>query len=208
MVEEIEDLVLSDRQMKLVFIARVIGVPETTVWKVLHDDLGIKKMSACWIPRLHTSEQKKFDSFTSFFSRIVTRAETWVYHLNPLTKQESMHGFTKVRFLPTQSSVRTIMETIFWDEEGIMLIEYLVKGTTINGEVHLKTIQSLKKALMLKQPSSCPKKNLLLHYNCKAVIQECGFTKLRHPSYGLCDYFLFKNVEKTFGAENLQPIMG
>jgi hypothetical protein len=79
MVEEIEDLVLSDRQMKLVFIARVIGVPETTVWKVLHDDLGIKKMSACWIPRLHTSEQKKFDSFTSFFSRIVTRIDAWVH---------------------------------------------------------------------------------------------------------------------------------
>jgi hypothetical protein len=44
--------------MKLVFIARVIGVLETTVWKVLHDYLGMKKMSACWIPRLLTREQK------------------------------------------------------------------------------------------------------------------------------------------------------
>jgi hypothetical protein len=44
--------------MNLAFIARVIGVLETTVWKVLYDDLGMKKMSACWIPKLLTPEQK------------------------------------------------------------------------------------------------------------------------------------------------------
>jgi hypothetical protein len=45
-----EDLVLSDGRMKLVFITRKTGVSEPTVWKVLHDDLGMKKVFARWIP--------------------------------------------------------------------------------------------------------------------------------------------------------------
>jgi histone-lysine N-methyltransferase SETMAR len=95
------------------------------------------------------------------------------------------------------------------DEEGILRIEYMVKGTTINGEVYLKSIQSLKEALKLKRPSSWRQKNLLLpDNNCKvhkacniqAVIRECGFTELRHPPYGLdlapCEFFLFKKLLK------------
>jgi hypothetical protein len=57
--------------MKLVFIARVIGVLETTVWKVLHDDLGMKGMldSKASYARAKTCQEKhfpkRFDSFTS-----------------------------------------------------------------------------------------------------------------------------------------------
>jgi hypothetical protein len=58
MVKKIEDLVLSDGRMKLVFITRKTGVSEPTVWKVLHDDLGMKKVFARWIPSLLTPEQK------------------------------------------------------------------------------------------------------------------------------------------------------
>jgi hypothetical protein len=42
----------------LAFIAMETRVSETTVWKGLHDDLGMKKVSARWMPRLLTSEQK------------------------------------------------------------------------------------------------------------------------------------------------------
>jgi histone-lysine N-methyltransferase SETMAR len=118
-------LVLSDRQIKLIFIARVIGILETTVWKVLHDDLGMKKMSACWIPRLLTREPKivrkeisqkdliALQADDSFFLQIVAGGESLVYHWNPLTKQESTHWLIKVRLLPTESWDGTIMATIF-----------------------------------------------------------------------------------------------
>jgi histone-lysine N-methyltransferase SETMAR len=105
------------------------------------------------------------------------------------------------------TSPKKIQNTIFLDEEGILRIEYMVKGTTINGKVYLK----LKEALKLKRPSSWRQKNLLLpDNNCKvhkacniqAVIRECGFTELRHPSYGLdlapCEFFLFKKLLKKF----------
>jgi hypothetical protein len=79
----------------------------------------------------------------------------------------------------------------------------MVKGTTINGEVYLKTILRLKEALKLKRPSSWRQKNLLLSENCKvhkacniqAVIQECGLTELRHL------LFVQKTKKKTRGPK-------
>jgi histone-lysine N-methyltransferase SETMAR len=70
----------------------------------------------------------------------------------------------------------------------------------------------------LKRPSLWRQKNLILSENCKvykacnieAVIQECGLTELRHPSYSPdlapCDFFLFKKLKKKLGAQNLPPI--
>jgi hypothetical protein len=52
---------------------------------------------------------------------------TGVYHWNPPTKEESMQWVHKVRLPPkkakTQSSGGKRMATIFWAEEGILLIE-------------------------------------------------------------------------------------
>jgi hypothetical protein len=79
-------LVLSDGRMKLVFITRKTRVSEPTVWKVLHDDLGMKKVFARWIPSLLTPKQKHLialqasDSF--FFAG--------VYHWDSPIKQGSM----------------------------------------------------------------------------------------------------------------------
>lgn len=46
------------------------------------------------------------------------------------------------------------MATIFWDCEGILLIEYTAKGTMINVDVYGTTTEYLKKALKAKLPNS------------------------------------------------------
>jgi hypothetical protein len=71
------------------------------------------------------------------------------------------------------ASPKKNQNTIFLDEEGILRIEYMVKGTTINGEVYLNSIQILKEALKLKRPLSWRQKNLLLSDNCK-VHKACN----------------------------------
>ena len=69
---------------------------------ILHDDLHMSKVSARWVPRLLTPNQKeqKADSCkvlidleskdTRFFDRIVTMDETWIYHFDPEIKSSSM----------------------------------------------------------------------------------------------------------------------
>lgn len=82
---------LIDRRVKVSVIAREIGISETSVFKILHEDLGMSKVSARWIPKLLSPEQKlcrrqiSEENLTAlfqdedFFYRIETVDETWVH---------------------------------------------------------------------------------------------------------------------------------
>ena len=223
-VGKVENLVLKDRRVKISVIANEVCISEASVLKILHDDLGMKKVSARWIPRLLTPEQKLYRKEVSrenlaelewdkiFLSRIITGDETWVHHWNPPTKQESMQwvhkGSPPPKKAKTQFSGKKLMATVFWDAKGVLLIEYMPRGSTINGEAYGNTIKNLKTALEEKRPHSYPQKNLLLHDNCRVhkankvqqIINDCGFIELRHPPYSPdlapSDFFLFKNLKK------------
>jgi histone-lysine N-methyltransferase SETMAR len=64
--------------------------------------------------------------------------ETWLYHYDPETKQQSMkrwHSKTPCpKIFQVQKSAGKVLASIFWDQDGILLIDYLPKGQTINAE--------------------------------------------------------------------------
>lgn len=45
--------------MQVSVITKELPLRETSVCKILYDDLGMKKVSSRWIPRLFTLEQKQ-----------------------------------------------------------------------------------------------------------------------------------------------------
>jgi hypothetical protein len=53
-----EDLVLIDRRGKLSIIVRQIGTSETSVFKILYENLGMSKVLVRWIPELVSPDQK------------------------------------------------------------------------------------------------------------------------------------------------------
>jgi hypothetical protein len=74
--------------------------------------------------------------------------------------------------------------------EGILLIEYMKKGSTITGEVYKETIRMLKTAIQQKKLHNCDQKMMLLRENCRvrkscqvSSIDECGFPEMEHPPY-------------------------
>jgi len=71
-------------------------------------------------------------------ARLVTMDETWLYHYDPETKQQSMEGGLASHPAPkkfrVQKSVGKVLAPIFWDQDSILLIDYLPKGQTINAE--------------------------------------------------------------------------
>ncbi|RZB41555.1 HTH Tnp Tc3 2 domain containing protein, partial [Asbolus verrucosus] len=99
--KKIEDLVLEERRIKISFIASELKISVGSVWNILHNVLGMNKVSARWVPRLLTPEQKlkrheicqqnllALEEDPDLFSRIVTGDETWVHHWEPETKMES-----------------------------------------------------------------------------------------------------------------------
>ena len=94
-------MVLADRRLKVREIVEAIGILHGLVISILKDHLGMKNLSARWVPRLLTIHYKR-NRVTSieclvlfnrnkdeFLRRFVTLNETWIHHNTPDSKQQS-----------------------------------------------------------------------------------------------------------------------
>jgi len=102
-------------------------------------------------------------------SHIVTGDETWVSHITPESKQKSLHwkhtGSPKRKKFKQTFSIRKIMCTVFWDRQGVLLVEFLPQGTTINSAVYCETLKKLRRAIQNKRRGMLSATILLLHDN-------------------------------------------
>ena len=58
MIDKIHDIVLNDRWFKVREISETVKFSVGYVWHILHECLGMRKLSARWIPRLLTVDHK------------------------------------------------------------------------------------------------------------------------------------------------------
>lgn len=224
-VENCKSLILEDARLKKRQLSALLGVSETTVFRILHEYLGMSKVSARWVPRMLSPFQMRVRAEASqqflalcgdepdlIISRLVTGDETWVHHYDPESKQESMQWHIKGSSPPKKFKVTPsagkIMATIFWDCEGILLIDYLKKGSTITGEYYASLLHRLRDSIKIKRRGKLTRGVLLLHDNApvhksrhaRAAVADCSFEEIEHPPYSPdlapSDYFLFSNLKK------------
>ena len=151
MVNKIHDIVLADCWMKIREIAASVNISTKCIENILHDKLGMRKLSARWVLRLLTFNQKQNRMVTSkqclamfkrnpseFLWHYVTVDETWLHHYTLEMKVQSAQwvfpgkrGPKKARTIPSPGRV---MAEIFWDSQAIIFIHYLEKGRTITGQ--------------------------------------------------------------------------
>ena len=148
-----------------------------------------------------------------FLSRLVTMDETWLYHYDLETKQQSVEWRHNGSPHPTkfwvQKSTGKVLTSIFWDQDGILLIDYHPKGQTINVEYYLSLLVQLKDILKEKWCRKVTKGVLFLHNSPLAhwalatqkKLAYLGFPCHDHPPYSLdlapSDYHLFPGLKKT-----------
>ena len=78
-------------------------------------------------------------------ARLVTMEETWLYsyHYDPETKQQSVEwrhsGSPSPQKFRVQKLDGKVLAWIFWDEDDVLLFDYLPKGQTINAECNWRT---------------------------------------------------------------------
>ena len=102
-MEIVHNLVICDRRRDLRSIASEVGLSFGAVQTILTDILGMPKVSARWVPRIMTDEQKRprldisryllsryEDDPGDFIDRVVTQDETWVHHFDQESKMQSM----------------------------------------------------------------------------------------------------------------------
>jgi len=104
----------------------------------------------------------------------------------------------------TVPSAAKVMGTVFWDAEGLILVEFLEPGQTITAACYVQTLHKLRRALGDKHLGQ---NIIILHDNVRPhtarltseAIAKMGWEVLPHPSYSPdlapSDYHLFGFVK-------------
>ena len=141
MCKKVRDLVYSDRRIQVEEIAQALGTSHGSVSTILHDRLGMCKLTALWVPKSLSNEQmatrasvcsallKHFRSKDDFLLRLVTVDEIWVHYYEPENKAQSRQwvgpGSPRPKKFKTQPSAGKVMATVFWDAKGIIMLDFL-----------------------------------------------------------------------------------
>ena len=147
-------------------IAQALGISHVTVSTILHDRLGMRKLTARWVPKSLSDEQmatrasvrsallKRFRSKDDFLLRLVTVDETWVRYYEPENKAQSRQwvgpGCPRPKKFKTQPSAGKMMATVFWYAKGVIMFDFLPKST-ITGVYYANLLDQLRTAIRDKR---------------------------------------------------------
>ena len=105
------------------------------------------------------------------------------------------------------------MTSVFWDAQGVLLLDYLPKGHTITGEYYSDLLKRLRESIKKKRPGMITK-GVLFHQDnapahssmlAMATIRDCGFQLVPHPPYSPdlapSDFHLFPNLKKDLAGQ-------
>ena len=233
MVNKVHDIVMTDRRVTERYIASTVGISQERVHSILTEDLEMRKLSARWVPRLLTIDQKHTrrtlsrtnlnvyeENSANFLKRFVTMDETWVHHFTPETKQQSKQwkysGSPPPKKAKTVPSAGKVMASVFWDADGILLIDYLQNGQMINGTYYASLLMQLREKIKLKRHGKLTK-GVLFHRDnapvhksviAMAAIHDCGFKLIEHPPYSPdlapSEFHLFPKLKIAISGTHFQ----
>ena len=174
MCNKVQDLVYSDRRIKVEEIANALHISHGSVSTMLHDRLGMHKLTARWVPKSLSDEQmatrasvysallKRFRSKEDdFLSHLVTVDETWVHYYEPENKAQRCQsvgpGSPRPKKFKTQPSAGKVMATVFWDAQGVIMLDFLAKKSTITVVYYANLLDQLRAVIREKRQGNSPK---------------------------------------------------
>ena len=155
--ERVQELLEEDRRITCDEIATEIGISHGSVYKILTDNLGKRKVTARWVPHRLT-EDKKLSRYRiavqlrrryhkegdSFIQRIVAIDETWIRSYEPELKRQSSEwrhpdSPRPQKFRREQSKVKQMMIFAYY-HIGIILADAVPVGQTVNWDYYVDFI--------------------------------------------------------------------
>ena len=220
--EAVDCMIRSNGGVKQSVIANEVGISRERVHHIVTHLLGYRKVSAQWVPRQLTLEiktqrkemcihlLKRYNKEgEAFLEKVVTRDESWVHHFDQESKVQSMEYRHKTSPSPRKfkviASARKVLLTIFWDMKGVVHMEFLKQGHTVNSEKYISTLRTLKARLRRVRSG---RNSILQHDNghphtsrqTQNALAQLKLPALPHPAYSpnlaLSDYFLFLQLKK------------
>ena len=120
-------------------------------------------MNICIFEKLaHVGYQDSFPLFTGteelkerfdregqeFLDRIITCDKTWVHHFTPESKRASKQWKHADSLPPKKfraiASAGKEMASVFWDKRGVIHVDFLPRGVTINSEYYRRVLSDVR----------------------------------------------------------------
>ncbi|KAJ4446902.1 hypothetical protein ANN_13603 [Periplaneta americana] len=141
----------------------------------------------------------------------------WVSHNTPETKRQSRQWHhpsspKKPRIFKQTLSTQKVMATVFWDHKGVLLLDFMPKGTTINANRYCETLRKLWRAIQNKRRGMLSRGVVLLHDNARPhtatstreLLDQFGWEIFDHPPYSPdlapSDFHLFTKLKDFLGC--------
>ncbi|UYV75172.1 hypothetical protein LAZ67_12002744 [Cordylochernes scorpioides] len=150
----------------------------------------------------------------------LTGDDTWVHY----TTRETKEQFKQWKHTPSPKplkfkqtlSAEKLMATVFWDRKGLLLCDFMRRGTIINSVRYCETLKQLRRASQNKRRGMLTKGVRFHHDNARphtarqttALIEEFGWELVSHPPYSPDvapnDFHLFLELKKNLGGTQFQ----
>jgi len=187
----------------------------------------MQKLSTKWVPKcLNAGKNVKgaihLSNCWNFFSviRMISCRDWWPWtkpgYITMTRRQSNNQWSGSIAAHPApknsecKKSAGKVLALICWDQNGILLIDYLPKGQTINSEFYSSLLVQVEDILKEKCHRKLPKGVLFLHDNAPAnwalatqkKLAYLGFHCLDHPPYSPdlapSDCHLFPGLKKQW----------
>ena len=221
-----------DRGLTISEIAEGLGVSYGTIFNILHDDLGLEKLSARRVPKLLTEEQKQERMKTSMafikmvrmkglpvLDKIVTMDESSVSFHTPATKKQLKEWTKKGQPGPIKAKVHASrtsqMVLAFFDNKGPIYTNYVPRGTKVNA-IYIQGAPGRYQKAFKRKRLEMAAGEWFFHWDnapvhTAAMVKEWiavhGIQMIQHPPYSLdlapADFFLFPKVKEQLGGITL-----
>jgi len=232
-IDQVRTLLMQDRRITIRELADEAGVSIGSVHSIVTEDLGLRRISAKFVPKLLTIEQKQLrleiaqdmletvNSDPNFFNTVITGDETWVYGYDPETKFQSSQWKHPTSPRPKKArKVRSnvkVMLTVFFDSSGVVHHEYAPHGTTITKEYYQEVLRRLRDAVRRKRPDLWAAVNWQLHHDnapahsshlIQSFLAKHNTPVLRQapysPDMAPCDFWLFPKLKMPLKGTRFQ----
>ncbi len=147
-------------------IAAEVEISTGSIHKLLHNDMDLSKKAPKFVLRILTEEQKKTrvrmckENLKScedplFLWSIITGDESWFSILELEQKQQSLQWVGRndprpKKALRSRQAKKTMME-VFFDNQGIVHLEFLPPKMTVNAKVYCGILSRLREAIRRKR---------------------------------------------------------
>ena len=232
-VKRVRQKVRSDRRLTVRLIADELVMNSKRVWRIIKEDVGMRKICAKMVPRLLNKRQKKrrvqvcqeileqLETVPNLLKRVLTGEESWIFEYDPLTKRQSLEWKSALSPKPKKARVFKseikVMQIAFFDVHGIVHEEFLPQRQTINQHVHKNILRRLMRSVREKKRELWETRSWLLHHDKAPVHYALGIREflaknniavMEQPPYSPDlaprDFFLFPKLKEVIKGTRFQ----